>query len=243
MPGLRRSLLLLAAAALACTGRVEPASAPAPAPAEPTRGAAAPAEEIPADPADALAATLTEDKLKRLLAFEEALLPTSAALIALASTSGATRTPPGEPTRAERQRALEGQMAELLQRHGLTRADHAGYGALTGGLVLRSAQAEDAKAQLAKNAERKKAWTKANPQEAKKKHDPRWAPDQDGKGANGPIPEALEHHLEGLVSQSGVERAAFASRHGAATLALIDRYRTELLAVREKQVQLVVRSQ
>ena len=238
MPGLRRSLPLLAAAALACTGKVDttPSARPAPRPAP----AAGPTEPPPPDPADTLAATLTEEKLKRLLAFEEALLPTSAAMVALASAPGAGgRTEPGEPTKDDRQRALDGQLGELLQKHGLTRADHAGFAALSSGLVLRSARAEDAREQLAKNAENKKAWAKLEAAEAGKKHDPRRPPWFMGKEALRPLPEPAVQHLQTLVVQADADRGAFKARHGEAALALLDRYRPQILALREKQVRIV----
>lgn len=233
MPVLRRSLPLLLGAALACTGRMDTPSAPAQAPGA-TGPAPAETGPAPADPGDALAATLTEEKLGRLLAFEDEILPTSAALVALASAPGAGgRRIAGELSLEERTRRLEGEITAALQKHGLTRADHAGFGALSSGIVQRSAAADAARAQIAADAEQQRKAAGAQ----RGKREPRPPPGtRDLREAQAGFVE----HLKVEVAQADADRKAFAARHGDAALALLDRYRPRILAVREKQVRVVL---
>jgi hypothetical protein len=236
----RRALPLVVVAALACTGKQPEHAAPAPAaPPAPTA-----AEAIPADPADALAAKLTQEKLDRLLAFEQEILPVAARQVALASAPGVGGTfgRPGEPTREEVARRLDGEVGAALQKHGLTRADRAGFAALSGGLVQRSAKAAEARVQLAKNVEIKKARAKQEAAEKKRLGDRYRLPEWTGGTGTRPLPEPVEQQLQLLVVQADADRKAFAARHGQATLDLLDQNTPKILAVREQQVRVVLGS-
>jgi hypothetical protein len=238
LPGSRRSFPLVLAAALSCTGRMDAPQAPAPAAPPP---AGAPAEAPAPDPADTLAATLTEDKLKRLLLFEEEILPVSAAIVQLASAPGATGAggSRGEPSREERQRALDDRIAAALQKHGLTRADHQGFGAIAGGLVERSAKAAEARELLAKDAERRSAPARAPAEAARRTKAAAPAPSAVAKEGR-PLPEPLVQQLQTQIVQADADRKAFAARNGQAVLDLLDRYRPQILALREQQVRVVL---
>jgi hypothetical protein len=239
MPGTRRALPILVVAALACTGKA-PEPGPAQAPAAPAGGART--EAIPADPAGGLAAKLTQEKLDRLLVFEQEILPVMARQVALASEPGAGGSirRVGAPTPEDLARRLDAEISAALDRHGLTRADHAGFAALSGGLVLRSAKAAEARAQLAKNAEVKKARATFEAAERKRLGDRYRVPERTGGSGPRPLADPLEQQLQLLVVQTDSDRKAFAERYGAAVLDLLDQHSAKILAVREQQVRVVL---
>lgn len=244
MPGLHRSLPLLAlAATLACTGRRgdEPAS---PAPASPA--AAAPPVEAPAavppDPTAVLAASLTETKLAKLIAAEEEILPFTAELVRLSRLPPQTSRPsPDELSPDERRRRAEAGVAEVLRKHGLAPADHAGFEGLVAG-VLRDVKADEARATLEANVEKKKAFEKRDAAESRKRRDPNlppwWVEAKDAPPA--PLPELYEKQLRVQVEQAEADRRAFLERHGGAVQDLLDRSRASIVALREKQVKVIV---
>jgi hypothetical protein len=239
MSGFRRVLPLVVAFALACTGKA-PEPVPAPAPAAPAGGPGA--QAAPADPADAFAAKLTQEKLDRVLAFEQEILPVTARQVALASAPGAGGPfgRPGEPTREEVARRLDDELAAALKKHGLARVDHAGFAALSGGLVQRSAKAAEARAQLARNAELKRTRGKAEAEEKRRLGDRYRLPEWTGGSGTRPLAEPVEQQLQLLVVQTDADRKAFAERHGQAVLDLLDQNSAKILAVREQQVRIVV---
>ena len=178
--------VLLAATAIACSGRNEPPPAAAP-------QVAPPDVVAPPDDVAAVSSTLTEEKLKRLLAFEEEILPITAELVALSTmpavTGGAeARRASGQPTREERARTLEAGIAAALQKHRLTPSDHAGFAGLTGSLVEGDAKVARAREVLALNEKKKVAWARIEAEDRKKKRDPRTPPASVTRGRRAAAP-------------------------------------------------------
>lgn len=232
--------VVLAATAIACSGRNEP-----PPPAAPQ--VAPPAVVAPPDDVAAVSSTLTEEKLKRLLAFEEEILPITAELVALSTmpavTGGAeARRASGQPTREERARTLEAGIAAALQKHRLTPSDHAGFAGLTGSLVEGDAKVARAREVLALNEKKKVAWARIEAEDRKKKRDPRTPPASVTRGGERPLPEIAEQHLRKQIEEADADRRAFAARYGPGVAELLERYRAPILALREKQVKVALGS-
>jgi hypothetical protein len=243
---LRAAALLAVLAALACSGKKDapPAATAAPTPAGAAPSAPAPA---PANPELAFARTLTEDKLARLIAFEHEILPITAELVggvakAALAAGGDGQKLGRELSRDERTRQLGAQLEAAQKKHGITGQDQAGLSALTTDLVVKEMFATEAREQLAANEPKKAAWAKAEAEYAAKKKDPRAPPYAFvAQKGTAPLPEIVEQQLREQVRESEAARRAFAEKYGQGTFDVVAKRLPELVLLRQKQMDAVMR--
>jgi hypothetical protein len=241
---LRSVPLLVALAALACSGKKEAPAAPVPA-APPA--AAAPVAP-PADPAAAFAKAMTEEKLQRLLAYEQESLPLTAELMApmakaALATGGDAKKMENQVSRDERLKQLSAQLEALQKKHGVTTQDQAGFVALTRHLLTKEIFATSARKALAEDEPRKAAWAKAEAEyNAKHKNDLRFVSyDVVAKRGTAPLGEFQEKMLQKQVADADAERKALVEKHGQAALDVLAKFIPQFVELREKQMDAVLK--
>jgi hypothetical protein len=238
--------LLAAAAALACSGKKEapPASAPA---APPTASAPAPR---PAAPAADFAKAMTEDKLARLLAFEQEILPLTREVVGgmgrvARAAGGDAKKVEGAISRDERMKQLSEQISAAQAKHGVTQQDQALFATATTDLLVKEMFATSARKQLAENEPKKEAWAKAEAAyEAKHKDDPRAAPYAfTAKKGTAPLMDVVEQQLREQIAEAEAARKAFAEKNGQEALDRLAPFIPRFVEVREQQMAAVMKPQ
>lgn len=179
------------------------------------------------------AKSLTEEKVKGVLTYEEHMLE-HAPLVSGTPRDG------GQPlSREERMAELSRVTREALQKAGVSQSDVTNFTTLTAELFAGEVAVAHARAELAANPPKVERWKELEA-EAAKLQEPERSALLSQHLEEQPLTDFMVDAYQKQISQQEALREEFAKRHGQETLALIDRYKDAFVALRQKQLEAVL---
>jgi hypothetical protein len=196
------------------------------------------------DRAIAAARTLDEDTLKRILLYEQEMLPHTALVLGVAAKGAAAAGGDGmkmgkEMARDERFKQIQQITEAAFAKANITHHDVVGFTVLTGDLYAKELAHAETRRLLAENPAKVEKWKQFDQEAEKLSGGAKWKFLQEHH-QHRPLDEAtLAFHQEQLAELDAF-RAEFAAKHGEELLALLDRYRDAFGEVRTKQMDMVL---
>ncbi len=193
-------------------------------PTSPVVAPAAPTAEPPPAPVDAAVAyakALDEEKLKKLLGFEKEMLPHTALILNTGRRASENAQKNGtdmaaELSKDERRQKIREVTEAAMSQSGVTQTDVTGFAMLSGEFFAKEMAIDSARKQVADN-------------EARKAKDPKTA-----------YPDEMIKVYQDQIDEHAAYRKSFAEKYGEPTLALMDKYQPEFVAIRAEQVAVLM---
>ncbi|MBA3463674.1 MAG: hypothetical protein H0T46_27195 [Deltaproteobacteria bacterium] len=232
--------IVLALCVSACSKKEDkgdPTSSGASASPSPSTPGATPVAGTPAaageDSVVAFARTLDEDKVKKILVYEQEMVQHVDLLVGAAGAmaSGGTKA----ISRDERYKKLGDLTTAAIAKAGITQQDVGSFTQLTSELWAKEMALGGYRQKIADNAPKAEKW-KAIEAEAEKLEGGRRFQFLQDRNADRPMGDEEVKIYQAQLAELDEDRKAFAAKYGAPTLALLDKYREPFVAIREKQM-------
>ncbi len=178
------------------------------------------------------AKTLTDEKVKGVLTYEQQMLQHAPVLAGRGADGGALDR---EARRSELSRVTR----EALEKGGVTQSDVTNFTTLTAELFAGEVAVAHARRELAANPAKVERW-KALEAEASKFPEPERSAFLQQHLEAQPLTDFMVEAYQRQLAEQEALRAQFAERHGEQTLAVIDRYKDDFVALRQRQLDAVL---